>query len=589
MAHELTGFWFCLEDAGFYYLRQTDDSLWWVGLSTDQGLASSMTLQNGLNFCNVFTGKVDDSVIEGRWADVPRGVANNFGTLSLAIQAKGGSYYGLGFSLQLVRQSESGGFEGSTWIQLPPGVLPGAPEEIDDALENILKCTTYWDFADAQYERETLHQRLGDAIKDSVVLFGTLAPPIESSYPYNQEISLDYFWDNPDNHQDCDVTFNLNVNLGQGEAYYPYDLFQTLARNDPNGDLSNLFKKILGPVHCELIMFARHEKNGAALRPGWAEMNGNSVLINGRPLNGDVRIDSAQDVTSLGIWHALVGSQIRVTGALAWDIGHAPRGDRLEIHPVYALDIITSTGAENLSGAWAVKDKGTCYIRHLPDNTIWFFWMPALGDVSFATVFNGALNGNRISGNWMDVPLGGRYSFGGLNLTVQPGNTQLLPDKGGAFSDQIWTKLYDTDLNLAPICAVTEAASGTEMMKSITDLRLFRDRELLSSARGRVYVRLLQEQGFEIIRHLRTDKQLRKQSVNVLREVLAILHSMKKPKPLPIPSTLIQSVEKLMSSFSEKASPALKGAIADVHKDLKHFESRTLLEGLKAASKKRRR
>jgi hypothetical protein len=300
MADELTGFWTCIEDAGFYYLRQTDDSLWWVGLSTDQVLAPSMTLQNGLHFCNVFIGKVNDSVIEGQWADVPRGLTNNFGTLSLAIQAKGGFYSGQGFSLQLVRQSETGGFEGSTWIQLPPGVLPGPPDEINDALENILKCTTSWD--GTGYQRETLHSRLGDAVKDGVVLFGTMAPPIESSYPSNRDISLDYFWDNTDNHDDCDVTFDLNVDLNG--AFYPFTLLQSLARYDPHGDSFYLYElgKLQGPVHCELIMFARHEKYGTALRPGWAEVNGNSVLINGRPLNGNVVIDPGGNVVSLGNW-----------------------------------------------------------------------------------------------------------------------------------------------------------------------------------------------------------------------------------------------------------------------------------------------
>src|SRR5260370_10234518 len=172
MAIDLTGFWIGVEDGGFYYLRQVGDQLWWVGMSTDQGLKNPPTLQNGLGFCNVFRGTVKGRTITGEWADVPRGTAMNSGTLSLLIQDGAGLDSGEGFGPQLIKQSDTGGFGGSTWV--PFGVvLPWPPMEVNEAFKNISKCNTYWDFWDIKFERESLYnggwnkQNLV-AIKDSV-------------------------------------------------------------------------------------------------------------------------------------------------------------------------------------------------------------------------------------------------------------------------------------------------------------------------------------------------------------------------------------------------------------------------------------
>src|SRR5438045_3743639 len=105
MENDLTGFWICVEDGGFYYLKQIDNTLWWVGMSTDQGLSNNMSLQNGLQFCNVFQGVINDSSVNGDWADVPRGVTNNAGTLSLLVTSGGGLDSGEGFGIQLVKQA----------------------------------------------------------------------------------------------------------------------------------------------------------------------------------------------------------------------------------------------------------------------------------------------------------------------------------------------------------------------------------------------------------------------------------------------------------------------------------------------------
>jgi hypothetical protein len=76
----LTGTW-AGSDAGTYYLRQVGNTVWWLGLSRDQGRT----------FANVFEGTIATEniegglrrVIKGEWADIPLGSTLSSGTLDL--------------------------------------------------------------------------------------------------------------------------------------------------------------------------------------------------------------------------------------------------------------------------------------------------------------------------------------------------------------------------------------------------------------------------------------------------------------------------------------------------------------------------
>jgi hypothetical protein len=70
----LSGAWH-VNDVGTYYLRQIGNTLWWLGLSHDQGRT----------FANVFHGTVAGTVIKGDWIDVPMGAsgARSSGILTL--------------------------------------------------------------------------------------------------------------------------------------------------------------------------------------------------------------------------------------------------------------------------------------------------------------------------------------------------------------------------------------------------------------------------------------------------------------------------------------------------------------------------
>ena len=75
----LTGAW-AANDEGTYYLRQVNNSVWWLGLSRDRGGS----------FTNVFHGMIQGNTVAGDWADLPIGSARNSGRLTL-LGAGGGA------------------------------------------------------------------------------------------------------------------------------------------------------------------------------------------------------------------------------------------------------------------------------------------------------------------------------------------------------------------------------------------------------------------------------------------------------------------------------------------------------------------
>ena len=96
----LTGAWHA-DDIGTYYLRQIGNTLWWLGMSRDQGRT----------FMNVFRGTIGSNGIEGTWVDVPVGAggARSGGILTLT---------GHAVSTELTKTSQTSFFGASAWTKL---------------------------------------------------------------------------------------------------------------------------------------------------------------------------------------------------------------------------------------------------------------------------------------------------------------------------------------------------------------------------------------------------------------------------------------------------------------------------------------
>jgi hypothetical protein len=96
---DLTGIWDC-NDGGTYYIRQSEDVVWWFGEPSHQPGGWS----------NDGKGTITADTINLDWSDVPKGRTLNGGTLVLKIESND----------RLTASAETGGFGGSVWTRRSP-------------------------------------------------------------------------------------------------------------------------------------------------------------------------------------------------------------------------------------------------------------------------------------------------------------------------------------------------------------------------------------------------------------------------------------------------------------------------------------
>lgn len=137
---------------------------------------------------------------------------------------------------------------------------------------------------------------------------------------------------------------------------------------------------------------------------------------------------------------------------------------------------------------------------------------------------------------------------------------------------------------MACLCVVEETLATTALSAELDDMRDFRDKEMLATSAGRKYVRLLVDNGFELMRIMADDEGLRKQAIELTKQVNEAVRSRKSKKPKVLSEDVTSTAEKLLRSFASKGSPNLKKAIAEVRQDVKHFRGKTVLDGLESIS-----
>ncbi len=97
----LTGTWTC-DDEGTYYVRQIGKTVWWIGMSPD----------DGKTWTNTFKGVIKKGEIVGDWADVPRGENMGSGSMTLSFRVQDGKV------VELRRERLVGdGFGGARWTR----------------------------------------------------------------------------------------------------------------------------------------------------------------------------------------------------------------------------------------------------------------------------------------------------------------------------------------------------------------------------------------------------------------------------------------------------------------------------------------
>ena len=466
---DLTGVWTC-DDGGIYYLRQLGDgSVAWAGLQ-DSGF------HKGLGFTNVFHGRLfNDEVVVGEWADVPRGEAASSGILNLSVvQENDGT-----MRLLQVPAGSSGDFSGEVWTS---GGKPLEPQNIVDLTDRV------W-----RYDVPLGHNNPPG--RDFTVMWGQVwepkatLPPDLDDYCTFRNMVLTPLGPVPGGGWGGDGDFTFNISP-LWEAIYPNGTddgdFWThgWVKGQPDGwpaapveTIAQLYQSHnldSGGTyfHCETPMYGREngEFECAAapmnVLPGWNEIGGWSVLVNGRPIEGRFTLGNPNDFDTRYLSFDL-GDEVveicsggvniaRVTGVVAYDVGHPDPAP--EIHPVYAIDVLQEFASTRLqpitlSGAWHGSDNGTYYLRQL-GSTIWWLGLSRDQGRSFANVFHGRFDNRSgtVTGQWVDVPMGGGGVLSGGTLALeadthpdaQRSTALTRTSESAPFGSWRWSKLYDT-------------------------------------------------------------------------------------------------------------------------------------------------
>jgi hypothetical protein len=429
---ELTGTYLA-DDGGIYYVQRSSKTLWWAGMSLDSELPADLQWHRGLNFTNVFRGTINsDNTVIGEWADVTRGASLNGGMLTIRFGSSGGV-------TQLTRIAATGNFGATMWRKtdaLDDTKFSGTATDIISRFDQVRKNDgqAIHDNNLKPYRDQTvLYGRLVnthlDYLKDNVVEpeiphvnFGPPFPPFLPSFVRNfgkQDREFDSFACFHADDGDADFDMRLKVDLdklepefyttGWGDRTSGPQVF-SIKLNDTTTRDKLGFAANEAYMGLEALMYGRpgtcddgHPSpvnGGLSMLPGWADLFANSVLINGRPINGLFNnlgppspvCDFAQpcpflngfdgrnlfdipagirlgdlllsargngQIDANGNAAAGPGTYIRVTGTLVLDCGHSvhlghpcfdddPNGDpgdisghqNQEIHPIYSIDVI---------------------------------------------------------------------------------------------------------------------------------------------------------------------------------------------------------------------------------------------------------
>ena len=313
------------DDGGVYYVQQSDATVWWAGLSSDSGFNPDAVWHRGLGFTNVFRGTAHcDYTVTGDWADVTRGSILQSGTLALSISYFNGK-------LRLTRLTETGGFGGNTLTQraaLDDTKQDGLDLDIIDRFDDVRK-----------NDDSTVHDNL-KPYRDATVFYGRVVSshvdyiadnhPVESEiphvnygtpYPINPKppdpfcpmcpivyAGIPSFLDFGQENRDSSSFFS---NSSEGDGDFDVRLKIDMDRLEPDFYTTGWGDRTSGPkvfnlklndsstqsklnyagseayMGSETIMYGKQDPSAPSLLPGWADAGGNSVLVNGRPINGN--------------------------------------------------------------------------------------------------------------------------------------------------------------------------------------------------------------------------------------------------------------------------------------------------------------
>ncbi|UCF94893.1 MAG: hypothetical protein JSW39_12325, partial [Desulfobacterales bacterium] len=95
----------------------------------------------------------------------------------------------------------------------------------------------------------------------------------------------------------------------------------------------------------------------------------------------------------------------------------------------------------DLTAKWTCDDGGVYYLRQL-ENAVYWYGEENATHPRWSNVFVGRIRGQRISGNWTDVPKGQTQGQGEMQLAIQQnGNVLQAVKKTGGFGGSTWKRM----------------------------------------------------------------------------------------------------------------------------------------------------
>jgi len=519
-APNVTGTYFA-DDGSVYFLQQSGTTLWWAGFSLDPGHPSDEVFHRGVASTNLFKGTIlSDNTVFGNWAEVPRGATLRSGSLTLQISAAS-TKIGSGYQLKVL--AETGGLSVK---QLSPSGPISEGADIDSRFLQVEKSKDPYSLYEnglRQYRDETvffgriLEDSINGGVKENLPTFNDTTP--DRSY-------LSFICNCPKNpsflacQNDHDLEINAAVTtaethfLTQGWGGHNHqDVTSKLWDNTVSG--AGGLQSGEAYIHAEGLMYGHTAKCGASdsgrtLLPGWADKGGNSILLNGQPIDANDNPDNLKPAlaydanTKKNYQEGLLingisivpGVQIRITGVLILDCGHADGFSRScfigqrysdednsqiqEIHPIYSIDVIKpplgdwpGKARNNLTGVWGDHENGgTQYIRQI-GNTIWMLSLtrtraslepgsgsqiPNEADVFFGTISDNPDGTATITGSGTNIPYGPRINGWGLfdtTMAVDPNRKSINTN----FHDVVLEKLYEPPDTTPPVSTLTTSTT----------------------------------------------------------------------------------------------------------------------------------
>lgn len=126
---------------------------------------------------------------------------------------------------------------------------------------------------------------------------------------------------------------------------------------------------------------------------------------------------------------------------------------------------LRGVSGEGLTGVWIGNDGGIYYVRQRGAQIAWFGEGNANSGVvpGFANVLQGRSSGDRISGQWADVPYGNTTSSGALNLrVVGPDRIERISQTGG-FGGSAWVRSTSIGDRIVTDLQVTIKTGGDDL------------------------------------------------------------------------------------------------------------------------------